>query len=306
MKKWGFLLLLIFCFCLPFMNIDSFFDNQKELPKDEHYENELVKEGMISETLENIEITKEEVYEGNLLLVNSEFPVHPDSIKSDVINLSAHDELTKGYGLLDSEIYLSEEIARRFSEMISAAENEGIRHFSINSGFRDFGEQSKLYEEMGSAYALPAGYSEHNLGLSLDVGSTQMEMAQAPEGKWIEENAWKYGFILRYPKDKTAITGIQYEPWHIRYVGLPHSVIMEEKNLALEEYLDYLKEQKSISTTINGGKYQISYYPVTEDTTIQVPSNLPFEISGNNMDGVIVTVFSGTIHNSLRELKEAE
>jgi D-alanyl-D-alanine carboxypeptidase len=189
-------------------------------------------------------------------------------------------------------MYLSEDIARRFLEMITAAEKEGVRNFTINSGFRDFDEQTVLYQEMGSAYALPAGYSEHNLGLALDVGSTRMKMVDAPEGKWIEENAWKYGFILRYPKDKTAITGIQYEPWHIRYVGLPHSVIMKERNFALEEYLEFLKEQKSITTTIHGEKYVISYYPVTIDTTIQMPSNLHWEISGNNMDGVIVTVFS--------------
>ncbi|MBU5494611.1 D-alanyl-D-alanine carboxypeptidase family protein, partial [Enterococcus sp. S177_ASV_20] len=107
----------------------------------------------------------------------------------------------------------------------------------INSGYRDFDEQSVLYQEMGAEYALPAGYSEHNSGLSLDVGSSLTKMERAPEGKWIEENAWKYGFILRYPEDKTELTGIQYEPWHIRYVGLPHSAIMKEKNFVLEEYM---------------------------------------------------------------------
>lgn len=143
---------------------------------------------------------------------------------------------------------------------------------------------------MGSDYALPAGYSEHNVGLSLDVGSTQTKMAHAPEGKWIEENAWKYGFILRYPKDKTDITGIQYEPWHIRYVGLPHSAIMKEKNLVLEEYLEYVKEEKQISAEIDGETYNITYYPISQTGTINVPEDQHYEISGNNMDGVIVTV----------------
>jgi len=289
MKKWGFLLLS--CFCLTFIDTEPFFEIMGETPNYEEYEKDEAADGGISGILQQKEITEEQIYQGNLLLVNSEYPVHPKSIKSDVINLSTHNEWKKGYGLLQGEMYLSEEIARRFSEMVTAAEKEGVRHFSITSGFRDWDEQSALYQEMGSAYALPAGYSEHNLGLSLDVGSTQMKMADAPEGKWIEENAWKYGFILRYPKDKTAITGIQYEPWHIRYVGLPHSVIMQERNFALEEYLEFLKEQKSISTTIDGEKYKISYYPVTQDTTIPVPSNLRWEISGNNMDGVVVTVF---------------
>ena len=291
MKKWGFLLLLLLCLCLTFINIEPFFEPKEEIQAYEQYENANVVDRRISESLQKLEITEEQIYQGNLLLVNSEYPVHPKGIKSDVINLFTHNEWTKGYGLLDSEMYLSEDIARRFSEMINAAEKEGVRNFTINSGFRDFDEQTVLYQEMGSAYALPAGYSEHNLGLALDVGSTRMKMADASGGKWIEENAWKYGFILRYPKDKTAITGIQYEPWHIRYVGLPHSVIMKERNFALEEYLEFLKKQKSISTTIHGEKYEITYYPVTKDTTIHVPSNLRWEISGNNMDGVIVTVF---------------
>ncbi|MFJ7971447.1 VanY-A/VanY-F/VanY-M family D-Ala-D-Ala carboxypeptidase [Psychrobacillus sp. NPDC096389] len=290
MKKWGFLFLLL-CLCLTFINIESFFEPNVKIKNYDHNENDQVEDRKTSAHLLKKEITEEQIYQGNLLLVNSEYPVHPQSIKSDVIKLSAHKELTEGYGLLDSKIYLSESVAREFSEMISAAKKEGVHNFSITSGFRDFDEQSTLYREMGSSYALPAGYSEHNLGLSLDVGSTQMKMADAPEGKWVEENAWKYGFILRYPKDKTDITGIQYEPWHIRYVGLPHSAIMKEKNFVLEEYIDYLKEEKTISVSINGEKYTISYYPISGSKMINVPDNSYFDISGNNMDGVIVTIY---------------
>ncbi|MGM0836335.1 MAG: VanY-A/VanY-F/VanY-M family D-Ala-D-Ala carboxypeptidase [Bacillota bacterium] len=287
MKKWGFLLLV--CLGLIFVIIEPIFKPQVELQNYDQYENDK-NDRMTSENIQK-EIAEEQIYQGNLLLVNIEYPVHPESIKSDVINLSAHNVLTKGYGLLNSEIYLSEDVAHEFSEMIAAAKKEGVRNFSLTSGFRGFEEQSVLYQEMGSDYAMPAGHSEHNLGLAIDVGSTQMKMADAPEGKWIEENAWKYGFILRYPKDKTEITGIQYEPWHIRYVGLPHSAIMKEKNFALEEYLDYLKEEKQFSFSINEEKYTITYYPISGSRTINVPDNSYFEISGNNIDGVIVTVY---------------
>ena len=306
MKKWGFLLFLVLCLSFAFVNKESSIQDKIEVQRYEKNNIDHLDNSETSESFETIEITKEQVFQGNLLLVNNEYPVHQESIKSDVVNLFTHKELTKGYGLLDNEIKLSEDVVHKFSGMIAAAEKEGVRHFLINSGFRDFDEQSVLYQEMGSDYALPAGYSEHNLGLSLDVGSAQMKMDVAPEGKWIEKNAWKYGFILRYPKDKTAITGIQYEPWHIRYVGLPHSVIMEEKNFSLEEYLNFLKEQKSISNTIHGEKYEISYYPVTKDMTIHVPSNLRWEISGNNMDGVIVTVFLRTTNTNLKEVRMAE
>ena len=142
---------------------------------------------------------------------------------------------------------------------------------------------------MGSNYALPAGYSEHNLGLSLDIGSTQKKMEKAPEGKWIEENVWKHGFVLRYPKNKSNITGIQYEPWHIRYVGLPHSAIMQ-KEFHTRGIFRVLKEEKEISTEVEGKKYTVSYYKVSENMKVNVPANKQYEISGNNMDGVIVTV----------------
>ena len=290
MKKWGFLLLLVLCLGLSYINMDSLFEPKIEIQQYNQYEPDQEEDERTESNSSKKEITEDQIYLGNLLLVNSSYPVQPESVKSDIINLSAHGELTQGYGLLGSEIYLSEDIAHRFSEMMAAAEEEEVRNFSITSGFRDFDEQNALYQEMGSDYALPAGYSEHNLGLSLDVGSTQMRMAEAPEGKWIEQNAWKYGFILRYPKDKTDVTGIQYEPWHIRYVGFPHSAIMKEKNFVLEEYLDYLKKETHISMSMNGEKYNIAYYPISQSKTINVPAHSHVEISGNNMDGVIVTV----------------
>jgi D-alanyl-D-alanine carboxypeptidase len=241
---------------------------------------------------QTIKVTKDQIYKGNLLLVNKDHPVPPVGEESKAVNLFQHKELMKGFGLLDNTIRLSPSLVQKFSTMIGAAENDGVSQFLISSGYRDDKQQNQLYQQMGAEYALPAGYSEHNLGLSLDIGSTQAEMNQAPEGKWLKKNAWRYGFILRYPKDKTAITGIQYEPWHFRYVGLPHSAIIQEKNFVLEQYLDFLKEQKTITTTIDHQTYEISYYPVSKNTTIHVPVNGRYEISGNNMDGVIVTVYS--------------
>ncbi|MGG0412060.1 VanY-A/VanY-F/VanY-M family D-Ala-D-Ala carboxypeptidase [Peribacillus simplex] len=287
MKKWGFL--LVFALFLVF--IFNILPISQDKIEDQIYEQN---DNAATENTQKIEITEEQIHQGNLLLGNSEYAVQQAGIKSDIINLFTHKELTTGYQLLNSEIKLSEEIAEKFSEMIAAAEEDGVSNFLISSGYRDFDEQNRLYEEMGADYALPAGHSEHNLGLALDVGSTQMKMEEAPEGEWIEENSWKYGFILRYPANKTDITGIQYEPWHIRYVGLPHSAIMQEMNLALEEYLDYLKEEKSISVSVDGKKYTISYYPISQNETIEVevPANEQYEISGNNIDGVIVTTFS--------------
>ncbi|MED4636028.1 VanY-A/VanY-F/VanY-M family D-Ala-D-Ala carboxypeptidase [Peribacillus frigoritolerans] len=287
MKKWGFL--LVFSLILVF--IFKILPISQDKVEDQLYEQN---DNAATENSQKIEVTEEQIHQGNLLLVNSEYAVEQAGIQSDIINLFTNKKLTNGYQLLNNEIKLSEEIAGEFSEMIAAAEEDGVSNFLISSGYRDFDEQNRLYKEMGADYALPAGHSEHNLGLALDVGSTQMKMKEAPEGKWIEENAWKNGFILRYPANKTDITGIQYEPWHIRYVGLPHSAIMQEMNLALEEYLDYLKDEKSISISVEGKKYTISYYPISQNGTIEVevPANEQYEISGDNMNGVIVTTLN--------------
>ncbi|TPG83568.1 VanY-A/VanY-F/VanY-M family D-Ala-D-Ala carboxypeptidase [Brevibacillus laterosporus] len=284
MKKWVFFSLFILCTVCVGINIAPLFQNGvdvKIVKKDDK---------VASTRTEKKEITKEQIYKGDLLLVNKDYPIQPDSIKSDIINVFQNKELVRGYVVLDRNLRLSIDIVKKFLKVVDAAEKEGVHHFLISSGYRDFEEQRELYQKMGSDYALPAGYSEHNLGLSLDVGSTQMKMEKAPEGKWIEEEVWKYGFVLRYPKNKANITGIQYEPWHIRYVGLPHSAIMQKNKFTLEEYLDFLKEKKEISTNVEGKKYTVSYYKISKSTTVNVPANQHHEISGNNVDGVIVTV----------------
>jgi D-alanyl-D-alanine carboxypeptidase len=236
-------------------------------------------------------ISKSQIHQGNLLLVNKEYPVHKAGISPDIVNLSEHQELVQGYGLLDNSVMLSQSVAEKFSDMVQAAAGQDAQHFLISSGYRNKEEQERLYEEKGAEYALPPGYSEHNLGLSLDIGSTQMPMSRAPEGQWLRDNAWDYGFILRYPEDKADITGIQYEPWHFRYVGLPHSIIMRDKRLTLEEYLEFLEEQKTFTARVKGKTYQISYIPVSGNTAIPAPAGRHVELSGNNIDGVIVTVY---------------
>ncbi|MEK4145326.1 M15 family metallopeptidase [Paenibacillus sp. FSL M7-0547] len=283
MKKWGFLALVVL---LLGYAAARYLPNMGNLGYDDK-----IRRGSITNNNSLEVVTQDQVYQGDLLLVNRQYPVHEDSVKPDIVTLYEQADLVQGYGLLDTSIRLSESVAHKFNKMVKAAEKEGVNHFLISSGYRDFEEQEKLYQEKGSDYALPAQYSEHNLGLSLDIGSSQAEMSKAPEGKWLQKNAWKYGFILRYPKDKTEITGIKYEPWHFRYVGLPHSAIIHEKGLVLEQYLDFLKENKEISTTVDGKAYTVSYFPVSKYTTIKIPQEGQYMTSGDNMDGIIVTTY---------------
>ncbi|MFM1653562.1 D-alanyl-D-alanine carboxypeptidase family protein [Brevibacillus sp. B_LB10_24] len=285
MKKWVFWLVILLLGYKAFQQIAG------GLPMDAGSEHTQTQAVTPKEGYQTIKIAKDQVYQGNLLLVNREHPVHNEGVKSDVVDLYHNMELVRGYSLLDSSIKVSESVAKVFLEMVEAAEKDNVSHFMINSGYRDFDEQEQLYEEMGPELAMPGGYSEHNLGLAIDIGSTQMKMEQAPEGKWLGENAWKYGFILRYPEDKRAVTGTVFEPWHYRYVGLPHSAIIQDHHFALEEYLDYVRENEHLSVQVDGETYEIIYYPVSRDTTIDLPVNRYYTISGDNMGGIIVTLY---------------
>lgn len=133
MKKWGFL--LVFALFLVF--IFNILPISPDKVEDQIYEQN---DNTATENTQKIEITEEHIYQGNLLLVNSEYAVQQAGIKSDIVNLFTHKELTKGYGLLDNEIKLSEEIAKEFSEMIAAAEEDGVSNFLISSGYRDLDE----------------------------------------------------------------------------------------------------------------------------------------------------------------------
>ena len=81
------------------------------------------------------------------------------------------------------------------------------------------------------------GTSEHELGLAIDINADLDRSTSDEVYGWLAQNAWKYGFVLRYPADKTDITGIDYEPWHYRYVGQEAAKEMHKKGLCLEEYL---------------------------------------------------------------------
>ncbi len=117
--------------------------------------------------------------------------------------------------------------------------NNKVKYY-MNQGYSE--EDAKA--EAGTIIAKP-GTSEHQLGLAVDIVDTRLwslieEQADQPAQKWLMENSWKYGFILRYPNDKTDVTGIIYEPWHYRYVGLEVAKELRDSGMVLEEYLDSL------------------------------------------------------------------
>lgn len=141
----------------------------------------------------------------------------------------------------ETSIMLDPEALEALAAMFAQAKAEGIQGLYLSSGYRDYNEQKRIYDEAkDKRYVQPPGHSEHQTGLAADILAlevSQDRMGGSKQGKWLAKNAWRWGFILRYPKDKESLTGIAYEPWHFRYVGLEHARYCYENNLCLEEYL---------------------------------------------------------------------
>ncbi len=118
----------------------------------------------------------------------------------------------------------------------------GVRIY-VSSDYRTAEEQAQILAESKEGIAAPVGCSEHEAGLALDVYAPYRageEFLRSPAGREVNRICDAYGFVIRYGEDKTEVTGISYEPWHLRYVGAPHAKIMTESGLALEEYVAYL------------------------------------------------------------------
>ncbi|WP_028400027.1 M15 family metallopeptidase [Ectobacillus panaciterrae] len=146
------------------------------------------------------------------------------------------------------KMQMRKEAAKELEKLFQAADREGVYLFAV-SAFRSYERQKALHtmyqKQEGEAVtavssAIP-GTSEHQTGLAVDVSAQssrfQLETSfgKTKEGKWLVEHAHEYGFIIRYPEDKTAVTGYMYEPWHIRYVGNPHADYLFKRRLTLEE-----------------------------------------------------------------------
>lgn len=117
---------------------------------------------------------------------------------------------------------------------------------TIISSFRSFSYQQKLFNDYANLHGITeanrfsakAGESEHQTGLAFDITSLNQNYANTLEGIWLKNNCHKYGFIIRYPENKEAITGYMYEPWHIRYVGIDLATKIYNSGKTLEEYLE--------------------------------------------------------------------
>ena len=269
-----------------------------------------------------IKESEEQMHYGDLILVNSQHEYFfPEEAEKEITKIK--EAKNEYYGMADSTACLQSGVIEKFNTLCTDYFNyNGFRWMQVNSAYRSKQEQTDLYAEYteaygadyAKAYVANPGFSEHHTGLALDLNVNMdgsIYYVESYEGcQWFRENAKKYGFILRYPDDKVYMTGINYESWHYRYVGLPHSLIMADMNFCHEEYINYLKKYTYDTVRLGyneatgvydipaeeeySGGIMIYYEPCAgPETEIKVPKNATYTVSGNNVDGFIVTVGSG-------------
>ena len=254
-----------------YMTADDFlFDSEKAADKEgiAEYLDGLKKNGL----KEGVEETDGEEYDDEIMYEEEESSEEDTSDKSDSLKIDPDDwrlvlvnkqnPVPEGFDVklanINNSMYADERIINDIYRMVDAASDDGV-DLMICSAYRSYDRQRTLFNnkinklmregmtyleayKVGSMNVTVPGTSEHHLGLALDIltGSyTAMDdgFGDTKAGKWLAENSADYGFILRYPKGKEDITGIVYEPWHFRYVGVPYAKDITQKGVCLEEYL---------------------------------------------------------------------
>lgn len=236
---------------------------------------------------------KADIYQGNLILVNQDYPIRKEKSNHD---LQVWDERYPNI-LLDCQANL--EIHKLLQEIESKNDIVPV------SGYRSLQEQEKIYqdafrengEKFTKQYVAYPNCSEHQTGLAIDLGLRKEKIDFIrPEFPYVgicqqfREKAAKYGWIQRYQEEKKEITKISCEEWHFRYVGYPHSEIIEKNNWCLEEYISYLKKFKFGKNAFIYQEYEISYLEMNEEMRqIPIEEKETIKISGNNVDGMVIT-----------------
>jgi D-alanyl-D-alanine carboxypeptidase len=177
----------------------------------------------------------------NIMLVNKYNGLTKDFVPNDLVDINST------YAYAGHKI--KKEVYEALIEMIEAAKKDNIK-LIVTSGYRSYESQEKLYkdyvikngQEETDKYAAKPGFSEHQTGLALDImeyGVKKEDFDNSKGALWLADNAYKYGFILRYKKDTVYITGYEYESWHYRYVGKDLAKKVYNSKLTYEEYYEY-------------------------------------------------------------------
>ena len=171
-------------------------------------------------------------YIDNVIIANKTYSLPSNFVPNNLVTIN-------GY------IRIVDYVKDAYNELKSDSSVLGLNIYA-SSGYRSYSDQKYIYDnyvridgiDKADTYSARAGYSEHQTGLAIDLNTVDMSFDGTSESNWLKDNCWKYGFIIRYPKDKENITGYMYEPWHIRYVGKELARVLYNNGswLSLEEY----------------------------------------------------------------------
>lgn len=257
----------------------------------------------LSDDWQVLTMTQSDMAQGHLILVNADYAYDPNQAEDLV---AVYSEKNDYYYVSTVELLVSRTIMSSLNNWMEDFYQEtGIDNIELVAGHRTVEYQQYLrdravenhgQEHADNYIALP-GHSEHHTGFAIDLDTYYAETDSlggfdgTGDYAWVVENAWRYGFVQRYPSNKQDVTGISYEEWHFRHVGLPHSKIMYDNNLCLEEYIAYLRnypfDGNHLTVEVEDDSYEIYY---CQGLTVTVPKDREYEISGNNVDGFIVTI----------------
>ena len=266
-------------------------------------------------TFSSVSLTADDLGKGNLVLVNNNI-AFKGQVTEDELDV-VREKKNNAYSVKDYTVLVRPEVMEHLNTMLldfyNATGSEGVM---VNAGYRTLEYQQELYDDDlaqsgqdSSSLVAKPGFSEHHTGLAIDFtvyedGKYDQSKIGTGDYAWINENCHKYGFINRYPLGKEKLTMIDNEPWHFRYVGVAHATVMKNYDYCLEEYIDFIKNftiRKGFLQvdTDDGAIYMIYYVPMSADsdtTSVFIPVKdkntkelYPYEISGNNVDGWIVT-----------------
>lgn len=258
-----------------------------------------------------IEFT-DETSQGDLFLINPQYPVSSEFIPNNMVNLANH--INSYIRVSRNDMEIDEVAFNSITSMLKDAYYDGADQMVVISTYRSYQRQTTLFNnrvnfllasmgadearrEAATSVAIP-GSSEHQIGLGVDFSTLRsmgvsQDFGDTVEGKWLNNNSWKYGFVIRYTEEKMDITGIIDEPWHLRYVGVPHAELMNKLNLCLEEYLEYIKnnlEEEFVDH--NEDSYKMYYFDsIYSDELLEFLYNNDniARISGDGMGGIIIT-----------------
>ena len=236
--------------------------NIQELKKIPYYKEEL-KERYLDYQKEHKELSIEDIITQVNIGIDQPYYTNTkpsENLNTNLILVNKYNYLTEDYipnnleaidaSYARSGMQLVSEAKEAFETLSKAAKEDGMNIIAMSS-YRSYDYQVTLYnnyvetdgKEAADTYSARAGYSEHQTGLAVDVYNLDLpytSFEETEEFNWMQENAYKYGFILRFPEDKVNITGYQYKSWNYRYVGTEAAKYIKENNLTLEEY--YVKK----------------------------------------------------------------